>query len=60
MDTAFAASGNRRAYVWGNSGVSIKTVDGEVFLGYEDPERIVRDLDLVTQSYQGQEAAQTR
>ncbi len=52
--------GNRRAYVWGNRGVSIKTVDGEVFLGYEDPERIVRDLDLVTQSYQGQEAAQTR
>jgi len=52
--------GNRRAYVWGNNGVLIKTTDGEVFLGHEDPERIVRDLDLLTQSYQGQEATQTR
>jgi len=52
--------GNRRAYVWGNLGVSIKTTDGEVFLGHEDPQRIIRDLDLVKQSYQGQEAIPTR
>jgi hypothetical protein len=39
--------GDRRAYVWGNRGVRIKTSQGEVFLGHNDPEKIVRDLDLV-------------
>lgn len=37
--------GNRRAYVWGNQGVWIKTTDGEVFLGHAEPEKIIRDLD---------------
>lgn len=37
--------GNRRAYVWGNKGVWIKTQDGEVFLGHAEPEKIIRDLD---------------
>jgi hypothetical protein len=40
--------GNRRAYVWGNSGVRIKTTQGEVFLGHSEPEKIVRDLDAIT------------
>ena len=40
--------GNRRAYVWGNRGVKITTDDGEVFLGHNQPEKIVRDLDLLT------------
>jgi MFS family permease len=40
--------GSRRAYVWGNKVAHIKTSKGEVFLGHSDPERIVRDLDLVT------------
>ena len=40
--------GNRRAYVWCNQGVRIQTTDGEVFLGHNDPERIVRDLDAIT------------
>jgi hypothetical protein len=40
--------GSRRAYVWGNKVVHIKTSKGEIFLGHSDPERIVRDLDLVT------------
>ncbi len=40
--------GNRRAYVWCNSGVCIHTTDGEVFLGHSDPDRIVRDLDAIT------------
>jgi hypothetical protein len=40
--------GNRRAYVWCNHGVRIQTTDGEVFLGHNDPERIVRDLDAIT------------
>lgn len=40
--------GNTRAYVWGNQVVHIKTTNGEVFLGHGDPERIIRDLDLIT------------
>jgi hypothetical protein len=41
--------GERRAYVWGNRGVSIKTSDGEVFLGHSNPDRIVHDLDVIKQ-----------
>jgi hypothetical protein len=41
--------GNRKAYVWGNQGVRIKTDDGEVFLGHSQPDRIVHDLDLIRQ-----------
>ena len=40
--------GNRRAYAWGNSGVRIKTTQGEVFLGHSEPEKIIRDLDAIT------------
>jgi uncharacterized protein DUF1648 len=40
--------GNMRAYVWGNKVVHIKTSNGDVFIGHSDPERIVRDLDMVT------------
>jgi hypothetical protein len=40
--------GNMRAYVWGNKVVHIKTSKGEVFIGHSDPQRIVRDLDMVT------------
>jgi hypothetical protein len=40
--------GSTRAYVWCNKVVHIKTYNGEVFLGHSDPERIVRDLDMVT------------
>jgi hypothetical protein len=43
--------GEKRAYVWGNRGVRIKTSEGEVFLGHDEPEKIVRDLDLVTQGH---------
>ncbi len=39
--------GNTRAYVWCNQVVHIKTSNGEIFLGHKDPERIVRDLDMV-------------
>lgn len=41
--------GERRAYVWGNRGVRIKTSYGEVFLGHSNPDRIVHDLDVVKQ-----------
>ena len=43
--------GEKRAYVWGNRGVRIKTSEGEVFLGHDEPEKIVRDLDLMTQGH---------
>lgn len=41
--------GNTRAYVWGNDVVHITTLEGEVFLGTNDPARIVRDLDMMKQ-----------
>jgi hypothetical protein len=44
--------GGKRAYVWGNTGVRIKTAAGEVFLGHSDPEKIVRDLDLITRNHE--------
>jgi hypothetical protein len=40
--------GRTRAYVWCNKVVHIKTSNGDIFLGHNDPERIVRDLDMVT------------
>ena len=41
--------GNRKAYVWGNTGVRVETYDGEVFLGHSDPQRIVHDLNVIKQ-----------
>ena len=41
--------GNTRAYVWGNQVVHITMLEGEVFLGTNDPARIIRDLDAVKQ-----------
>jgi hypothetical protein len=40
--------GSTRAYVWCNQVVHIKTSSGEIFLGHRDPQRIVRDLYMVT------------
>ena len=40
--------GRGRAYVWSNQGVRISTSGGEVvFLGHREPQRIVRDLDMM-------------
>jgi hypothetical protein len=39
--------GQTRAYVWGNKVVHIKTSNGDIFLGHNDPQRIVSDLDRV-------------
>jgi Protein of unknown function (DUF1648) len=41
--------GRTRAYVWCNRVVHITTQEGEVFLGHNDPARIVRDLDMLRQ-----------
>ena len=49
--------GDKRAYVWGNRGVLIKTLDGEVFLGHKNPEKIIRDLDLLARNHEAQGAA---
>jgi len=51
--------GNRRAYVWGNRGVQLATAQGEIFLGHDDPDRIVRDLDMIRHHLRGQEASRT-
>lgn len=39
--------GNSRAYVWGRTGVRVEMFDGEVFLGHNDPQRIVNDLNAI-------------
>jgi uncharacterized membrane protein len=49
--------GHKRAYVWGNRGVLIKTIEGEVFLGHDSPEQIVRDLDSITRNHEARGAA---
>jgi len=41
--------GEKRAYVWGNTGVRIMLSDGEVFLGHREPEKIMNDLNLITE-----------
>jgi hypothetical protein len=43
--------GERRAYVWGNTGVRIMLSDGEVFLGHCEPEKIMNDLNLIRQNH---------
>jgi hypothetical protein len=40
--------GDVRAYVWSNTGVRIRTTEGEVFLGHKEPGRIIHDLDSIT------------
>jgi hypothetical protein len=47
--------GERRAYVWGNTGVRLMLSDGEVFLGHGEPERIMQDLNLIRQSQKARE-----
>jgi hypothetical protein len=47
--------GERRAYVWCNTGVRIMLSDGEVFLGHQDPERIMNDLNAIRQSQKARE-----
>jgi hypothetical protein len=49
--------GDKRAYVWGRRGVLIKTLDGELFLGHDSPEQIVRDLDSITGNHEARGAA---
>ncbi len=39
--------GNSRAYVWGKKGVRVDLFDGSVFLGHNDPQRIVHDLNVI-------------
>ena len=57
MDEGVRGVGDKRAYVWGNRGVLIKTSEGEVFLGHNNPEQIIRDLDLMTRNHEARGAA---
>ena len=52
--------GERRAYVWGNTGVRLMLSDGEVFLGHREPEKIMNDLDLIRQHQKAREYAMKR
>lgn len=47
--------GEKRAYVWGNTGVRIMLSDGEVFLGHAEPERIMNDLNAIRQTQKARE-----
>ena len=47
--------GERRAYVWGNTGVRLMLSDGEVFLGHREPEKIMQDLNLIRQDQKARE-----
>lgn len=47
--------GERRAYVWGNTGVRLMLSDGEVFLGHREPERIMNDLNVIKQNQKARE-----
>jgi hypothetical protein len=47
--------GERRAYVWGNTGVRIMLADGEVFLGHAKPEKIMNDLNAIRQGQKARE-----
>ena len=51
--------GSRKAYVWGTTGVRIKTTEGEVFLGHHEPKKIIRDLDLVTRNREARELSRS-
>jgi hypothetical protein len=39
--------GNRKAYIWGSRGVRVQMYDGEIFLGADDPEKIIQDLNAI-------------
>jgi len=41
--------GSCRAYVWGNKVVHIRTTKGDVYLSHDEPEKIVRDLNMMRQ-----------
>jgi hypothetical protein len=47
--------GEKRAYVWGNTGVRIMLADGEVFLGHREPEKIMNDLNAIKQTQKARE-----
>jgi hypothetical protein len=47
--------GERRAYVWGNTGVRLMLSDGEVFLGHREPERIMNDLNQIRRDQKARE-----
>jgi uncharacterized membrane protein len=51
--------GERRAYVWCNTGVRIMLSDGEVFLGHQNPKKIMNDLNAIRQSQKARETTRS-
>jgi len=51
--------GEKRAYVWGNTGVRIMLSDGEVFLGHREPEKIMNDLNRIREHQKVREHTQS-
>ncbi len=47
--------GEKRAYVWGNTGVRMMLSDGEVFIGHREPGKIMNDLNAIRQAQKDRE-----
>jgi hypothetical protein len=54
----FGIYGRHRCYLWGGPGVRIQTLDGQVYLGHEFPQKLVAHLDRIMHSSSNQPAAQ--
>jgi hypothetical protein len=39
--------GSSRAYTWGSEVVHVRIAQGDVYLGHDEPERIIHDLDMM-------------
>jgi hypothetical protein len=46
----FGIYGRHRCYLWGGPGVRIETLDGQVYIGHESPQKIVAHLNRMIQS----------
>lgn len=54
----FGVYGRRRCYLWGGPGVRIQTLDGQVYLGHEFPQKIMAHFDRIMQISSNRPAAQ--
>lgn len=52
----FGVYGQRRAYVWAGRGVRIHTLDGEFFMGHMKSAILLRDMELMKQAGQRDQA----
>jgi hypothetical protein len=54
----FGIFGRRRSFLWGGPGISIETLDGQVYLGHEFPQKLAGALDRMKLSSPPQPIAQ--